>query len=81
MAQIYEAMFLLDNQVVREDWGKAKAIVTDTLEKHGATIHDVRRPPDDLTVSRNIAKDTPCFRVLVLEDELIWMEEGVVPMS
>ena len=43
MAQIYEAMFLLDNQVVREDWGKAKAIVTDTLEKHGGTILTARR--------------------------------------
>jgi len=43
LAQIYEAMFLLDNQVVREDWGKAKAIVTKTLEKHGGTILTARR--------------------------------------
>ena len=44
--------FLLDDAELRS-----------LAEKHGATIHDVRRPPDDLTVSRNIAKDTPCFRV------------------
>lgn len=43
MTQIYEGMFLLDNQVVREDWKKAKAIITDTLAKHGATVHTARR--------------------------------------
>jgi small subunit ribosomal protein S6 len=36
-------MFLLDNAVVREDWKKAKAVVTDTLEKHGATVKSTRR--------------------------------------
>src|SRR5262245_60484738 len=36
-------MFLLDNQVVREDWTKAKAMVTDTLTKHGAKIQATRR--------------------------------------
>jgi ribosomal protein S6 len=36
-------MFLLDNQVVREDWKKAKAIVTDVLEKHGAKMKCARR--------------------------------------
>lgn len=32
-------------------------------EKSGARMVDLRRPPSDLTVSRNIARDTPCFRV------------------
>jgi small subunit ribosomal protein S6 len=36
-------MFLLDNQVVRQDWSKAKSIVTDLLEKHGATVKSARR--------------------------------------
>lgn len=43
MTRVYEGMFLLDNQVVREDWKKAKAIVTDTLTKHGATVKCARR--------------------------------------
>jgi len=43
LANIYEGMFLLDNAVVREDWKKAKEIVTGTLEKHGATVHSARR--------------------------------------
>lgn len=43
MATIYEGMFLLDNQVVREDWKTAKALVTGTLEKHGGKIHTARR--------------------------------------
>jgi len=38
LASLYEGMFLLDNQVVREDWKKAKALVTDVLEKHGAQM-------------------------------------------
>jgi small subunit ribosomal protein S6 len=36
-------MFLLDNQVVREDWKKAKSLVTDTLRKHGAKVVSARR--------------------------------------
>jgi ribosomal protein S6 len=36
-------MFLLDNQVVREGWPQAKARVTETLVKHGATIVSARR--------------------------------------
>jgi small subunit ribosomal protein S6 len=36
-------MFLLDNAVVRESWNKAKAVVTDTLEKHGAKVRTIRR--------------------------------------
>ena len=43
MSRLYEGMFVLDNQVVREDWRAAKAIVTGTLEKHGATIKSARR--------------------------------------
>lgn len=43
MTQTYEAMFLLDNQVVREDWKKAKTLVTDTLRKHGAKVLCARR--------------------------------------
>ena len=43
MTRLYEAMFLLDNQVVREDWSHAKGIVTDTLTKHGAKVLSARR--------------------------------------
>lgn len=43
MGKLYEGMFLLDNQVVRADWGRAKAAVTDTLAKHGAKVHTARR--------------------------------------
>ncbi len=43
MSQIYEGMFLLDNQVVRTDWRSAKAMVGDTLAKHGGTVHTLRR--------------------------------------
>jgi small subunit ribosomal protein S6 len=39
----YESMVLLDNALVREDWKKAKAAVTDTLQKHGATVSTCRR--------------------------------------
>jgi hypothetical protein len=31
-------MVLIDNQVVREDWAKAKALITDTFTKHGAKV-------------------------------------------
>ena len=43
MATVYEGMFLLDNQVVREDWKKAKSIITDALKKHGASVLCARR--------------------------------------
>jgi len=43
LTTVYEGMFLLDNQVVREDWKKAKSIVTDALEKHGAKVVCARR--------------------------------------
>ena len=36
-------MFLIDNDLVRADWAAAKAIVTDLLEKHGATVQSARR--------------------------------------
>jgi len=40
---LYEGMFLIDNDLVREDWSSAKAVVTDTLEKYGATVQTARR--------------------------------------
>jgi small subunit ribosomal protein S6 len=40
---LYEGMFLLDNQAVRADWRKAKSLVTGTLEKHGAKVNTARR--------------------------------------
>src|SRR5258705_9283884 len=43
LAQTYEGMFLLDNQVVREDWKKAKSVVTDLLKKHGGKVACARR--------------------------------------
>ena len=43
MATIYEGMFLLDNQVVRADWARAKAVITDALHKHGAKVLTARR--------------------------------------
>lgn len=43
MSQIYEGMFLLDNQVVREGWKAAKAIVDGILEKHGGAVLTSRR--------------------------------------
>lgn len=43
MTQIYEGMFLLDNEFVREDWKRAKQLVTGTLEKHGAKVLAARR--------------------------------------
>lgn len=36
-------MFLLDNQVVREDWKAAKAVVAETLAKHNAKVRTLRR--------------------------------------
>ena len=43
MSQIYEGMFLLDNDVVREGYEGAKALVTSALDKHGATLLSARR--------------------------------------
>lgn len=43
MTRLYEGMFLLDNQLVREDWKAAKSAVSDLLGKHGAKIRTLRR--------------------------------------
>ena len=40
---MYEAMVLLSNQVVREDWRKAKGLVGDLLTKHNAQVKSLRR--------------------------------------
>ena len=40
---LYEGMFLIDNDVVRADWAKAKALVTDTIAKHGGSVQTARR--------------------------------------
>ena len=42
MAQIYEGMFVLDNDVVRAGWSTAKALVTDLIAKHGGTVTTAR---------------------------------------
>jgi small subunit ribosomal protein S6 len=43
LKQLYEGMFLLDNQVVRDDWKAAKTAVKDTLGKYGAEVVAARR--------------------------------------
>ena len=43
MPSIYEGMFLIDNDSVRADWRKAKAVVGDLLAKHGGKVHTARR--------------------------------------
>jgi small subunit ribosomal protein S6 len=43
LTKLYEGMFLLDNQVVREDFKAAKRAVTDTLAKHSAEVLSARR--------------------------------------
>ena len=43
MTQLYEAMVLISNQVVREDWRKAKGLVGDLLTKHNANVKSLRR--------------------------------------
>ncbi len=43
MTQTYETMVLLDNDVVRQDWKKAKAIVTDTVAKYDGSLDCCRR--------------------------------------
>jgi len=40
---LYEGMFLLDNNVVREDWNTAKGAAIGILEKHDAKIATARR--------------------------------------
>lgn len=39
----YEGMFLIDNDVVRSGWPRAKSLVTDLIEKHGGSIVTARR--------------------------------------
>jgi small subunit ribosomal protein S6 len=41
--KLYEGMFLIDNDLVRESWQAAKSAVTNILTKHGATVHTARR--------------------------------------
>jgi small subunit ribosomal protein S6 len=43
LTKLYEGMFLLDNQVVREDFKAAKRAVTDVLTKHSAEVVSARR--------------------------------------
>jgi small subunit ribosomal protein S6 len=43
LERIYEGMFLIDNALVREDWNKAKSVVTEILGKHGGTVLSARR--------------------------------------
>lgn len=43
MTKTYEAMFLLDNELVRENWGEAKSLVSSTVEKHGGQVLSARR--------------------------------------
>lgn len=43
MTKLYEGMYLVDNDVVREDWNKAKALVTGAVEKHGGKVITARR--------------------------------------
>ncbi len=43
MIKTYEGMFLLDNELVRENWKEAKGLVTATLEKHGGKVVAARR--------------------------------------
>ena len=40
---VYEGMFLLDNDLVRAGWPKAKSTVSGLLEKHGGTVLTSRR--------------------------------------
>lgn len=43
MTRIYECMFLLNNDAVREGWREAKAGVSTLIEKHGGRVHASRR--------------------------------------
>jgi small subunit ribosomal protein S6 len=40
---LYEGMFLLDNQVVRADWKSAKSLIADLIKKSGGEIATLRR--------------------------------------
>lgn len=43
MTKTYEGMFLLDNELVRENWSEAKSLVTGAIEKHGGKVLSARR--------------------------------------
>ena len=43
MTTIYETMFLMDNELVREYYQAAKSLVSGIIEKHGGTVHTSRR--------------------------------------
>jgi ribosomal protein S6 len=43
LAHLFEGMFLIDNDRVRDGWSDAKSTVVQLLEKHGATVHTARR--------------------------------------
>ena len=43
MTNLYEGMFLLDNDAVRAGWKAAKATATGLIEKHGGKVHTARR--------------------------------------
>ena len=43
MTYLYEGMFLVDNDLVRADWERAKSMVTNMLTKHGGTVRTARR--------------------------------------
>ncbi len=40
---LYEGMFLIDNDTVRAGWTGAKAVVTNSIAKHGGTVVTARR--------------------------------------
>lgn len=41
--RLYEGMFLVDNEAVREDWKGVKSALTGLVEKHGARVETARR--------------------------------------
>ena len=43
LTKTYEGMFLLDNELVRENWTEAKGLVTAAVEKHGGKVLSARR--------------------------------------
>ena len=42
MKMLYEAMFLLDNDMVRAGWADAKALITGLVTKHGGEVESAR---------------------------------------
>lgn len=43
MSRLYEMMFVVDNNAVREGWTEAKASVASLIEKHGGSVKSSRR--------------------------------------